>query len=220
MTSTTTDDREEQVYRKQGFGGNLGLGRRPALLIVDFTNGFRDPDAFGGGNIEQAIGKSVGLLALFRELRLPVAHTMIVYADDGSDVGVFAMKIPALKNLTRDNPQSWIVPELTPRDGELVIGKTQASAFFGTGLTAWLTLQHVDSLVVAGCTTSGCVRASVVDAVSANFMTTVVSDCVGDRALGPHDANLFDMRQKYADVLPRDEVIRAIHAAIGGKSSA
>jgi maleamate amidohydrolase len=134
----------------------------------------------------------------------------MVYADDGSDGGIFATKQPRLLILTERHPAGQVVPELAPRAGELIVRKNQASAFFGTGLAPWLVQQGVDTLVVAGCTTSGCVRASVVDAISWNFRPIVARDCVGDRALGPHEASLFDMQQKYADVLVRDEIMAKI----------
>lgn len=201
------------IYESQQFGNPIGFGRRPALLVVDFTVGFNDPALFGGGNIDAAVKRTVGLLEFARRRKLPVAHTRIVYADDGSDGGVFAMKQPRLLMLTDSHPAGQIVPELTPVAGELVVKKTQASAFFGTGLAPWLVANGVDTLLIAGCTTSGCVRASVVDAISYNFRPVVARDCVGDRALGPHEANLFDMQQKYADVLARDEIIAALSAS-------
>jgi maleamate amidohydrolase len=198
------------IYRRQNFGNRLGFGRRSALLIVDFTVGFNDPQLFGGGNIDPAIKRTAGLLEAFRQRRLPVAFTRVVYAEDGSDAGVFGMKVPSLLVLTESHPAGQIVPELAPRRNELVVRKTQASAFFGTGFAPWLVQQGCDTLVVAGCTTSGCVRASVVDALSYNFRPIVARDCVGDRAPGPHEASLFDMQQKYADVLERDEIIAAL----------
>ena len=198
------------IYRQQNFGNRIGFGRKSALLIVDFTVGFNDPGLFGGGNIDPAIKRTVGLLAFFRKRELPVAFTRIVYADDGSNAGVFCMKAPNLRMLTESHPASQGVPDLEPRKGELVLRKTEPSAFFGTGLAPWLVQQGADTVVVTGCTTSGCVRASVVDAMSHNFRTVVARDCVGDRALGPHEANLFDMAQKYADVLDRDEIMAAL----------
>jgi maleamate amidohydrolase len=198
---------ELDIYKKQNFGNRIGIGRRAALAIVDFTVGFNDPALFGGGNIDAAIKRTVGLLQFFRERRLPVAYTRVVYADDGSDVGVFATKAPALRSLTETAPAGQVVPELAPRPGEYMVRKTQASAFFGTGFAPWLVQNAVDTLVVTGCTTSGCVRATVVDSVSHNFRTIVARDCVGDRATGPHEANLFDMGQKYADLMERDEII-------------
>jgi maleamate amidohydrolase len=176
------------IYKKQNFGNRVGIGRRAALAVVDFTVGFNDPSMVGGGNI-------------------PPAHKR---TDDGSDAGAFAMKAPALKGLTETAPAGQVVPELTPLKGEYMVRKTQASAFFGTGFGPWLVQQGVDTLVVTGCTTSGCVRATVVDSVSHNFRTIVARDCVGDRAMGPHEANLFDMGQKYADLMDRDEIIAEI----------
>jgi maleamate amidohydrolase len=200
------------IYRQQNFGNRIGFGRRSALLIVDFTVGFNDPALFGGGNIDAAIKRTAGLLQFFREKKLPVAFTRVVYADDGSDAGVFCLKAPNLRMLTETHPAGQVVPELKPLPGELVVRKTQASAFFGTGLAAWLVQQGCDTVVVTGCTTSGCVRASVVDALSYNFRPIVARDCVGDRAAAPHEANLFDMAQKYADVLERDEIVAALSA--------
>ncbi len=191
---------ELDIYRRQNLGNPVGLGLRPALLIVDFQVGFTDPDAFGGGNIDAAIAATVGALAQARALGLPVAHTRVVYADDGADAGAFAVKAPSLLTLTEAAPASQIVPELAPAAGELLVRKHQPSAFFGTELAGWLTWHGVDTLAVAGCTTSGCVRASVVDALSHSFRVAVLTDCVGDRAIGPHEANLFDMGQKYADL--------------------
>ena len=198
------------VYKKQNFGNRIGFGRRTALVIVDFTVGFNDPEQFGGGNIDAAVKRTVGLLQFFRDRRLPVAFTRVVYADDGSDAGVFAMKCPPLLTLKENAPGGQVVPELKPHPGEYMVRKTQASAFFGTNLAAWLVQQGADTVVVTGCTTSGCVRATVVDAMQNNFRTIVARDCVGDRALAPHEANLFDMGQKYADVLDRDEITAAL----------
>ena len=194
------------IYKAQGFGNRSGFGRAPALLIVDFTNGFNDPAMFGGGNISAAIEKTAGLLARARLAKIPVVFTRVVYADDGSDAGVFCLKAPALRGLTEAAPSSQIVPELAPAPGEHIIRKTQPSAFFGTGLAGWLAGKGVDTIIVTGCTTSGCVRASVIDSMSHNFRTIVASDGVGDRAMGPHEANLFDMGQKYADLHTCEEI--------------
>lgn len=203
---------DNDIYRQQNFGNRIGFGRRSALLIIDFTVGFNDPKLFGGGNIDAAVKRTVGLLEFFRRHHLLVVFTRVVYADDGSDAGVFGKKVPSLLVLTERHPAGQIVPELTPQKGEWIVRKTQASAFFGTGLAPRLAQQGVDTLVVAGCTTSGCVRASVVDAIAHNFRPIVATDCVGDRALGPHDANLFDMAQKYADVMERDAILAALTA--------
>jgi maleamate amidohydrolase len=200
----------DDIYRKQQFGQQTGFGRLPALLVVDFVNGFADPGTLGGGNIGEAVAATVPLLEFFRARNLPVIFTRIVYADDGSDAGIWCEKVPRLRGLTENAGASQIVAQLSPRRGELVIRKTQASAFFATHLCGHLIALGMDTIVVAGCTTSGCVRASVVDAMSLNFRTVVATDCVGDRALGPHAANLFDMGQKYADLLTAPEIMAAL----------
>jgi maleamate amidohydrolase len=203
---------ETDVYRRQGFGKAIARGTRPALLVVDFVNGFLDPEMFGGGNIVDAARRTKRLLAAARAGMLPVVFTRIVYAEDGSDAGVWCEKAPRLKLLTESSEASRVPALLKPKRGELVVRKTQASAFFGTDLASYLTYRGVDTIVIAGCTTSGCVRASVVDAISYNFRPIVVPDCVGDRALAPHEANLFDIGQKYADLVPLDEAAAWVSA--------
>jgi maleamate amidohydrolase len=203
------------IYEKQGFAQSIGIGVAPALVIVDFVIGFTDPAHFGGGNIGPAIDRTVQLLTLARERGWPVVHTRVVYADDGSNCGGFTRKVPALRRLTETSELSQIVPELTPLPGELILRKHNASAFFGTELSGWLASRRVDTLFIAGCTTSGCVRATVIDSCSYNFRTIVAADCVGDRALGPHEANLFDMRQKYADVMTLAEIEGAAAPGVG-----
>ena len=208
------ESNDKDVYRRQNFGNRVGFGRKPALLIVDFQVGFADPEVFGGGNVREAVAATVPLLAEMRALGLPVAYTRAVFADDGSDAGVFGMKVPALKRLTDSADISQIVPELTPLHGEYVVRKTGPSAFFGTSLASWLNAKGVDTLMVTGATTSGCVRASVIDSISYNYRTTVVTDCCGDRALEPHEANLFDMGQKYADLMTASEAIAQARATV------
>src|SRR5207253_10067588 len=129
----------------------------------------------------------------FRSRQLPVAYSRIVFADDGSDANVFSVKARGLLTLTETAVASAIVPELTPAAGELIVRKTAPSSFFGTALSSWLVQHGVQTLFVAGVTTSGCVRATVVDAMSFGFAPLVLADCVGDRAIAPHEASLFDM---------------------------
>lgn len=201
---------DAEIYRRQGIGNPLGFGKSPALINVDFVNSFNDAEWFGGGNIDDAVKRTVGLLEAARRNKLPVVFTRVIYAEDGSNTGVFVEKAPGLAKLTANHPMSQIVPELEPAEGELIVDKTEASAFFGTGLAAWLTYRGIDTVIVTGATTSGCVRATVVDACAHNFRPIVAEDCVGDRAIGPHEANLFDMGRKYADVMPRDEIIAVL----------
>ncbi|MBF0851970.1 isochorismatase family protein [Gluconobacter sp. R75690] len=204
---STQDNRDEDRYKKQGFGNEMGMTGRIALLIVDFVNGFADPEAFGGGNIPAAIERTKTLLATARRLGWKVAHTRIVFADDGADANIFSLKVPTMLGLTESNPASAIVDELAPESGEYVVRKTVPSAFAGTPLASWLVTHGVQTVVVAGCVTSGCVRASVLDAMQYGFRPVIVSDCVGDRAIGPHEANLFDMAQKCGDVMDLDTLL-------------
>lgn len=200
-------NRDEDRYRKQGFGNEMGMTGRIALLIVDFVNGFADPEAFGGGNIPEAIERTKTLLATARRLGWKVAHTRIVFADDGADANIFSLKVPTMLGLTESSPASAIVDALAPVAGEYVVRKTVPSAFAGTPLASWLVTHGVQTVVVAGCVTSGCVRASVLDAMQYGFRPVIVSDCVGDRAIGPHEANLFDMAQKCGDVMDLDALL-------------
>jgi maleamate amidohydrolase len=209
------------VYTRQGFGQITGIGERPAVLVVDFTWSFVDPAQFGGGNISAAVEATAGLLAAARSAGWPIAYSRVVYAEDGSDAGPFARKVPALLTQTETSAATQIVDALRPAAGDLVFKKTAASAFFGTGLLPWLVTNKVDTAIVTGATTSGCVRATVVDAVSYGYATVVPHDCVGDRAEGPHQASLFDMSQKYADVVHSRVLIdRARQPAIRSRNVA
>ena len=198
---------DSEIYKHQNFGNFLGIGKKTALLIVDFVNGFDDPDQFGGGNISEACDNTVRLLAACRDLGLTIAHTRVVLAHDGSDNNIMTIKVPALKTLTEEAECSQIVRRLAPQPGEIVVRKRVPSAFFGTDLAANFTMRRIDTVLVTGCTTSGCVRASALDAMCVGFRPIIVTDCVGDRAMDPHKANLFDLKQKYAELMTRDEVI-------------
>lgn len=204
------DATDVAVYARQGLGASLGLRAPFGLLMVDFVNGFADPLQLGGGNIGTAVEATAPVLAHARANGWPVAHSRIVYPADGSEGNVFVEKIPGMRTLHEDARASAIVPSLAPRSGELVVRKTAPSAFFGTALSSWLTARHISTLFVAGCTTSGCVRASVVDAMSWGFRPVVLADCVGDRAIGPHNAALFDLQAKYADVRTWSDVASQI----------
>ena len=201
---------KKQIYQEQGLGNSLVFGNNPALLIIDFSKGFNDPKVFGGGNISEAIFNSKKLLNFCRKTNIPIAYSRIIYAEDGSNAGVFASKAPKLKTLTINNPLSHIVEELKPLSGEYIIDKTEASCFQSTGLLKWLVNKNIDTIIIAGCTTSGCVRATAVDACAYNYIPFVISDCVGDRAIEPHEASLFDLEQKYSEVINSEELIKIL----------
>ena len=207
MSDNPHDAEDTAVYEKQGFGNRIGFGKKPALLIIDFINGFNDPDAFGGGNIQDAIDHTAELLAVARHMDLPIVYTSHVYAEDGSEDGVFNLKSPGLATLKRGSHETKVVDELEPRPGERVLEKHYPSGFSNTDLTGWLAQRGIDTAIITGCTTSGCVRATAVDAMSNGFRPIVPRECSGDRAKGPHEANLFDIDQKYGDVMSLEEVM-------------
>lgn len=207
MSLNPHDAEDTAVYEKQGFGNRIGFGKKPALLIIDFINGFNDPDTFGGGNIQDAIDNTAELLAVARHMDMPVVFTSHVYAEDGSEDGVFNLKSPGLAKLKRGSHETKVVDELEPRPGERVLEKHYPSGFSNTDLTGWLAQRGIDTAIITGCTTSGCVRATAVDAMSNGFRPIVPRECSGDRAKGPHEANLFDIDQKYGDVMSLADVM-------------
>ena len=197
---------EQSVYERQGFGQGLELVPPAGLLIVDFINGFADPDVFGGGNIRPAVEKTRKLLSLARERGWLVSYTRVVYSEDGSDANIFTDKVPGCLEFTETNALSQVVPELPPAPGDLIIRKQFPSAFFGTHLASSLAKHGIKTLFICGATTSGCVRASAVDAMCHGFRPVIVEDCVGDRSIAQHEANLFDMKMKYTENMQLDEV--------------
>ena len=199
-----------EIYQKQNFGNQIGYGVNPALLIVDFTNSFANPMILGGGNIHDAIQNTKTLLDLFRNKQLPIFFTKVILDPETDKNLLFAQKAPALLEQTLDSKQSEIVKELTPIDNEIVIQKKQASAFFNTNLQKILNDRNIDTLIIAGCTTSGCVRASVVDCISYNIRPIIIEDCVGDRSLESHELSLFEMNNKYGDVISSDDFVQYI----------
>jgi nicotinamidase-related amidase len=196
-------------YRKHGLAGRVGFGERPALIVVDFVCAYTTPGSplYAAPGVPDAVQASVPVLEAARAAGILVIYTTVAYAADGRDGGRFLEKVPALRQLTSDSPLAQIVPELPPAPGELVIEKKYASAFFGTHIAATLTAARVDTVILVGCSTSGCIRASAVDGMQYGFRVIVPRECVGDRAPGPHEANLFDIDGKYGDVVSVDEVL-------------
>jgi maleamate amidohydrolase len=194
-------------YEQKGFAARSGYGRSPAFLIVDFINGFTDPTTPLGGDFAWEINATRQLLEAFRRGGLPVVYTTTAYREDLRDGGVFVKKVPSLAILQLGSPLIEVDPRIAPLPGEKVVTKKYASAFFGTDLDAELRKLGVDTVIMAGCTTSGCIRASVIDSLQNGYQTIVVREAVGDRAPGPHEANLFDMDAKYADVVSLAEAL-------------
>jgi nicotinamidase-related amidase len=183
-----------------------GLGGRPALVLVDLILGFTDPRSPLGSESDSVVDANRALLAAFRAAELPIFYTTVVYRD-AVQAEVFRRRLPDLNILVPDAEWIKVDPRLAPRPGEMVIEKQYASAFFGTGLDTLLRERGVDSLVVTGLTTSGCVRATAVDGLQYDFPVVVVREAVGDRNPRAHEANLHDLDAKYADVLGLAEVL-------------
>ena len=197
---------KRDIYREAGITGAVGFGDAPALVVVDLQTAFTDPACPLGADLDDTVVATAELLETAREVGIPVFFSRCVYRDDSRDGAVFVNKIPSTGELTPDSRWVEIDPRLNPTDDEVVIKKQQPSAFFNTGLQTMLTHERVDTVVVTGATTSGCVRATVVDACSHGYRPIVPVECVGDRAEDPHEANLFDMGSKYADLMERREV--------------
>jgi maleamate amidohydrolase len=195
-------------YARAGFHHRIGFGRRPALILIDFVMAYYTPGSalFAGEGVETALASALRLLELAREKGIPRILTNVVTQPGGFDGGIFYRKAPATKAFEAGSPLGAWPPGLVPRADELVISKQYPSAFFGTSLASTLTSNGIDTLILTGITTSGCVRATCVDTMSHGFIPIVVREGVGDRAEGPHEANLYDMSAKYADVLPEAEV--------------
>ena len=194
-------------YERKGFSARSGYGTRPALLIVDFIKGFTDPGTGLGGDYGAELAVTAKLLAEFRSRALPVFFTTVAYQPHLRDAGLFVRKVPALEILIEGKEWVEVDERIRPRPSEPVVSKKYASAFFDTRLDMELRGLGVDTVVMAGCTTSGCIRASAVDAMQYGFHTVVVRDAVGDRARTPHEVNLFDIDAKYGDVVSSGEAL-------------
>jgi maleamate amidohydrolase len=201
MSDSRQPESAQENYARGAFGAALGFGTRQALLMIDFAQAYFVPQSPLFANRPEVIDRAAQLLAWARERRMLVCHTRVEYRPDGMDGGIFFRKVPALKSFCTGNPLADTVPALAARPDEPMVTKQYASAFFGTSLASMLRAQGVDCVLMAGMSTSGCVRASAVDAMQNGFIPVVIGDACGDRHPAPHDANLFDLAAKYADVL-------------------
>ena len=199
-------------YSNGAFGQQLGFGTRQALVMIDFAKAYFAPESPLFANRPEVIPQALALLAWARARGMLVCHTRVEYRADGLDGGVFFRKVPALKAFCSGNPMGEVVPELAPTADEPVITKQYASAFFGTSLASTLRALGVDCVLLAGMSTSGCVRASGVDALQHGFIPVVIADACGDRHPQPHESNLFDLNAKYADVMTLAQAQAALGA--------
>ena len=199
----------------EGFHGTAGFGKRPALIVVDMSVGFTAPESPLHCDLEPVVDAIERLLTTARAAGLPVVYTTVAYDDAGKETAaVFIDKVPALLALEPGSRFVEIDPRLAPQPGEAVLTKLFASSFFRTPLAGLLAAQQCDGVIVTGASTSGCVRATVVDALQHGYRVVVPREAVGDRNPAAHEANLYDIDAKYGDVLPLDDVLAHLEQSV------
>lgn len=201
----------------RAYGGQAGFGKCPALLMVDFAQAYYDPDCplYGGEGCRTALASALRIREVAHKAGVPVILTEVSYPDDrGLTAGRFWQKAKPLPAFVKGRSTAAFADGLVPEADETIIAKQYPSAFFGTSLAPMLTAMGVDNVIITGLTTSGCIRASCVDSMSHGFITTVVADACGDRHAAPHEANLFDMNAKYADVVSEERIIAFLSKSI------
>ncbi len=218
-------DMDLQENYRRAYGVRLGFGRRPALLLIDFVRGYFDPACELYADVETNLASALRIRTAARAANVPVIFTrMELHASFGNS-GWFHEKVRPLRHFYAGDPMGDLATAIEVQPDEIVVGKQYPSAFFGTSVASTLTYLGCDSVLLTGVTTSGCVRASCVDAMSYGFRTIVVADACGDRHPDPHKANLFDMNAKYADVVSETEALdhlaglQAMAAIQGSKAS-
>jgi maleamate amidohydrolase len=210
-----SDEEARRVYAAARLGQAVTMGESPGVLVVDFSCGFTDPECALGSDLSAEVEATRQLLDAARAKGLPVIFTTIGFEPSLKDGGLWLQKAPALGDLQVGGRWVEIDPRLERREDETIVLKKGASAFFGTNLAAILVSQGIDSVVLCGATTSGCVRATAVDLLQYGFPTLVPRECVGDRAQAPHEANLFDIHAKYADVVSLGDALAYVESVRG-----
>ena len=197
-------------YRRSGYSARLGAGNSPAVLVVDICAAYVTDGSPLRAPVEHAVRAAAAVVAQARESGLPVIFTRVRFEPNGPDGGLFRRKVPVLRVFEQGNPLGDFLDDPAPAPGDVVITKQYPSAFHATPLAATLAAQRVDTLVIVGLTTSGCVRASATDAMQHGFRPLVVADACGDRDAALHEANLTDLDIKYADVLGLEEALAVL----------
>ncbi len=204
-------------YRNAGFGRSLGWGTRPALVVIDLARAYFEPGSDLCLGSRDCLEAAARVLEAARRAGHPVVHTRVTYAEGGTDGGLFFHKIRGLRHFVGNGPLGQAMPEVAPLPSEVIVTKQYASGFFGTALASLLTSWQVDSVVIVGVSTSGCVRATALDALQHGFRPIVVREAVGDREPGPHEASLFDLQAKYADVVSESEAVAQLRSTSSSK---
>jgi len=204
----TSGDQDQEFFRQRGFGLRIGFGERPALLVIDMVKAFTDPAMMLGANLDAQVAAISPLLGVAHERGIPVIFSTVMYHEANfRDAGIWALKQKGVATLKGGTDAVTVDPRLDMQEGDGLLVKKYASCFFGTDLVARLVSRQVDTLIITGCTTSGCVRATAVDAVQTGFRPMVVREAVGDRSAAAHAQSLFDLDAKYADVVSLDETL-------------
>lgn len=201
-------DEAKKLYSERGFQKRLGFGKQPALLIIDLAVAWTHPEYPLGSDLSNVVEDTKDLLVRFREKGMMVVFTGIAYERNVDELGLLAKKTPAVVDVKLGTHATEIDPRIKPVDGEIVIYKKAPSAFFGTNLSSILTCRRIDTIIVTGCVTSTCIRATVMDGFSYGFRPIIPRECVGDRAPGPHEWSLFDIDAKCGDVVSKAEVLK------------
>jgi len=205
----TSGQDDEEFFRQRGFGIRIGFGERPALIIIDMLKGFTDPAMPLGANLDAQIEAQKPLLKIAHERNIPCIFSTVMYEEaDIKDAGIWALKQKGARTLTAGSEAVKVDERLGMQKNDVLLVKKYASCFFGTDLVPRLNSRRVDTLIITGCTTSGCVRATAVDAVQNGFRPMVVREAVGDRSVAAHEQSLFDLNAKYADVVSLDETVQ------------
>lgn len=205
----TSGKEDEEFFRQRGFGIRIGFGERPALIIIDMLKGFTDSTMPLGANLDMQIEAQKPLLKIAHERDIPVIFSTVMYEEaEAKDAGLWGIKMKGSLTLTAGSEAVKIDPRVGMQPKDILLVKKYASCFFGTDLVPRLNSRRVDTLIITGCTTSGCVRATAVDAVQNGFRPMVVREAVGDRSVAAHEQSLFDLNAKYADVVSLDETLQ------------
>jgi maleamate amidohydrolase len=200
---------DAEFFKQRGFGLKIGFGERPALIVIDMLKAFTNPQMMLGANLDNEIEAIKPLIDVAHERNIPVIFSTVIYSDaDLKDAGIWALKQKGAVTLKADTEGVEIDPRLDFRKTDSLLVKKYASCFFGTDLVARLMSQRIDTLIIVGCTTSGCVRATAVDAVQTGLRPMVVREAVGDRSVGAHEQSPFDLNAKYADVVSLEETLQ------------
>jgi nicotinamidase-related amidase len=199
---------EEQFFAERGFGMKMGFGRKPALIVIDFINAFTDATTMLGSNLDKELEQANRLIDAAHARKVPVLFSTVIYEEaDLRDSGIWAMKHKGTRLLRAGSDMVLLDPRVHRGPDDALLVKKYASCFFGTDIVPRLMSHGADTLIIAGCSTSGCVRATAVDACQNGFRPIVVREAVGDRSKAAHEQSLFDLHSRYADVVGIDEAL-------------